>query len=85
MRLGKPALFYEDALLVTREAKLAPVRKQRSVGPKLGKLLDERADVRLKISLADEQRLNAKNLTLLRRQLVSLDFAILKRWEQPDA
>jgi uncharacterized protein YdcH (DUF465 family) len=60
-------------------------RKQTSPGPRLEKLLDERDHLRIQINLAEEGHLKGEELADLRRQLVSLDYEILKHWEQPQS
>jgi hypothetical protein len=56
------------------------------IGPRLEALLDERDHLRIKINLAEEGSATDQQLLAeMRRQLVNLDYQILKQWRTPDA
>ena len=55
-------------------------------GPRLEALLDERDHLRVKISLAEEDRqFDAVKLTEMRRRLLHVDHQIIEHWGSPDA
>ena len=66
--------------------RLALVRKQSEVGPKLQALLDERDHLRVKINLAEhDPNADQELLLLARHRLMEIDRQILQGWEYPNA
>ena len=58
-------------------------RSPNVVGPRLEALLDERDHIRIKISMAEEEK--QTELAVLHQRLAELDHMILKQWSDPAA